>query len=104
MAESVLFTKYENTVFFNSDYISTFLYHENISLHQNYYIFVLALKDLVTEAMVGSSMQVQNKIRFLLVAGRTQEIIRVNTKSCIWLLQAITFVRSEKLSGHCYLF
>ena len=42
--------------------------------------------------MVGSSMQVQNKIRFLLVAGRTQEIIRVNTKSCIWLLQAITFV------------
>jgi len=104
MAESVLFTKYDNTVFFNSDYISTFLYHENISLHQNYYIFVLALKDLVTEAMVGSSMQVQNKIRFLLVAGRTQEIIRVNTKSCIWLLQAITFVRSEKFSGHCYLF
>jgi len=47
--------------------------------------------------MVGSSMQVQNKIRFLLVAGRTQEIIRVNTKSCIWLLQAITFVSIEKL-------
>jgi len=28
---------------------------------------------LVTESMVGSSMQVQNKIRFLLVAGRTQK-------------------------------
>ena len=101
MAESfVLFTKYNNT---DSDYISTFLYNENVFLHQNYDIFAPSLKDLVIPNL-WLVLLCRYKIRFLLVAGRTQKIIRVSTKTWIWQLQAVSFVSIEKFSGDCYLF